>query len=178
MPVTPRVPKETPMYEPETGKMSRTWVIFFERLGNWTQIVNAAGDTSRKATFVIKRDLEVAEELTNHYIVRASGALYDAAATVIVPPVGASAQFDIEKSEDGGETWTSILNPDPGYLEIPDGNPNFVEQWGSEIFHPDPEIARVTYRKAPELTDLLRINGLQAGSTTPGKDFTIVIRWQ
>ena len=35
--VTPRVPHQTPMYEAD-GKMTRTWIIFFERLGNHLQI--------------------------------------------------------------------------------------------------------------------------------------------
>ncbi|MEN6537786.1 MAG: hypothetical protein ABFD89_29310 [Bryobacteraceae bacterium] len=163
--VTPRVPHQTPMYEPD-GKMSRTWVIFFEKLARFDP-----GDTNRKATFVLKRALTVENDLTNHYIVRVAGAFYDAALKAKLAPTGAAARFVIERSTDEGLTWESILNPNPGYLEIPDGDDSLIV-YDRGIFHPDPAIARV------EIGYLLRKNCTQIGSTTAGQDITSVVRWE
>jgi hypothetical protein len=163
--VTPRVPHQTPMYEAD-GRMSRTWVMFFEKLAHFDP-----GDINRKATFVLKRALTVEDDLTNHYIVRVAGGFYDAALNAKVPPTGAAARFTIERSTDEGVTWESVLNPDPGYLEIPDGDDSVVV-YEREIFQPDRAIARV------EAGDLLRINCTQIGSTDPGQDITVVVRWE
>lgn len=168
--VTPRVPHQTPMYE-DDGSMSRTWIIFFERLGNWTEIIEEFGD--KKATFCLIRDLEAVDDLTNHYIVRRAGQFYDVALEAKEPPVGAAARFDIERSEDGGETWTTIINSSPGYLEIGDGDGDVIlyTDEDDQIFDTDKTVARV------EVGDLLRINCDQAGSTTPGSEVSVVLRW-
>jgi len=172
--VTPCVPHKTPMYEKD-GAMSRTWIIFFERLGRWDEIHNTAGDTNRKATFVLKRELEVEDDLTNHYIVRAPGAFYDAAIKAKTAPTDAAARLVIERSTDEGGTWFTVLNPldeeTPGYLEIPDGDDTLI-LFDRSIFYDEPLIARVN------VDDLLRINCIQCGSTLPGQDITVVIRWE
>ena len=146
---------------------SRTWIIFLERLGNWTTIT---GGQEKKATFVLKAELTVEDDLTNHYIVRLPGTFYDAAINAKIAPVGAAARFTIEKSTDGGDTWATVLADDPGYLEIPDGDDGVV-LFDSSYFSNDPAV------KSVAKDNLLRINCTQIGSTTAGQDITVVVRW-
>ena len=59
---TPRVPIQTPMFD-EQGLLTRTWVIFFERLGNWTEISGGLGPYIR---VLLLKDLTVTDDCAEH----------------------------------------------------------------------------------------------------------------
>ena len=98
---TPRVPIETPMFDSQ-GLMTRTWVIFFEKLGKYgteDQIKDvidanqpAAAADYEYATFVIY-DTTVTDNATNVLPVRRGGTLVDAE---IVPRYDTTADFQID----------------------------------------------------------------------------------
>ena len=55
---TPRVPIQTPMFD-EQGLLTRTWVIFFERLGNWFELSDGGGGGTGALTDLYHRTLLV-----------------------------------------------------------------------------------------------------------------------
>jgi hypothetical protein len=101
--VTPRVPIQTPMFD-ESGNLTRTWVIFFERLG-------LTGDYE-KATFVIY-DPAVATNVTNLLPARRSGTAVDAE---IVPKQDVTSDFTFDilltRAGEPFDTRESIFGPD------------------------------------------------------------------
>lgn len=176
---TPRVPHQTPMYEPG-GTMSRTWIIFFERLGRWTEINQT--EAEKKATFGLVKLLTVTDDLTLHFIARTSGPFIDLAVNGKEPCTGAPVRIKIEKwHEDLPETpgaWKTIFSP-PGYIEIPVGNDD-VMFWTRE--ENDDAIRDEVFKEDGDgrilAGDMLRINCTQIGSTFAGKGYEFVLRWE
>src|SRR5262245_39009161 len=119
---TPRVPVQTPMFD-GNGLLTRTWVIFFERLGRVTEITEegalAAGEL--KATFGLLRELTIGADLTNHYICRSPGTYVNCAVNCKIAPIGSTARLVIEKSTDEGVTWANIF-ASPAYIELAIGD--------------------------------------------------------
>jgi len=170
MAVTPRVPKETPMFD-DGGRLTRPWIIFFEQLPQAAvrEIANEHLSTAGelKATFGLVRDLEVDNDLTNHYIARSPGAFKSLAVNAKQPPSGRAARFTIDKSTDEGATWHTIFADPPGYIEI--GADDSTRQDFTDVFAPG---AAGTIA----VGDLLRIGCLQAGSSTAGSGIEFVLR--
>jgi hypothetical protein len=166
---TPRVPLQTPMFD-QNGQLTRTWIIFFERLGlEKIETVEEAPPTAldRKATFGIVKDLEVADRLTLYYIVRKEGTFVDCVAKIAdVAPTGSSAILDIQRSTDDGVTWASIFPPG-NLLTLPAGSTDTVFK---SAFN-----ETVT---GVEVADLLRIGCTQIGSVTAGKGIEVVLQWE
>ena len=166
---TPRVPIQTPMFD-ERGLLTRTWIIFFERLGNWTSITEEEGpavDLDRKATFGLVKELEVADRLTLYYIVRKPGTFVDVVAKIAdQAPAGSDAILDIQRSTDDGATWASIF-PAGGLLTLPATSTATVIE---TTFSPTVDSVGVG--------DLLRIGCTQVGSVTAGKGIEVVLQWE
>ena len=180
---TPRVPIQTPMFD-EDGNLTRTWIIFFERLGQWTTIIEGDTLTRQKATFGLLRPLvSDTNDLTNHYIARAGGIFRNWTCNAKVPPIGQAAILDIERSVDEGETWFSIFRelddedePTNEYkIIIPEDDDSRID--GSTGFkEDDPETGDIDETRI-NAGDFLRINCVQAGSTEPGSDIEVVLQW-
>jgi len=166
---TPRVPIQTPMFD-ERGLLTRTWIIFFERLGRISEEEVTTGEgapNDRKATFGLVKELEIADRLTLYYIVRRAGTFLDVVAKIAdLPPAGSSAILDIERSTDDGETWESIFRPG-NLLVLPGGATATVFK---DVFS-----KTVT---GVEVGNLLRIGCTQIGSTDPGKGIEVVLQWE
>jgi hypothetical protein len=64
---TPRVPIQTPMFD-EVGNLTRTWVIFFERLG---MRAAAAADIFERT--LLLKDTTVGNDIADHVTVYAAG---------------------------------------------------------------------------------------------------------
>lgn len=122
----------------------------------------------RKATFGLVKALTVENDLTNHYISRTSGKFKDVAVKVKDAPTGSPARLVIEKSTDKGLTWNNIFK-DPGYIELEADRVTL--QLYKDVFKNDENgyIAE---------NDLLRINCIQIGSTNPGSQIEVVLRWE
>jgi len=60
MPVTPRVPIQTPMFD-DVGNLTRTWVIFFERLG-----LLPSTSTGPFIRVLLLKDLTVGSSIAEH----------------------------------------------------------------------------------------------------------------
>src|SRR5262245_7545150 len=60
MPVTPRVPIQTPMFD-DVGNLTRTWVIFFERLG-----LMPSTSTGPFIRVLLLKDLTVGDDIAEH----------------------------------------------------------------------------------------------------------------
>jgi hypothetical protein len=124
-----------------------------------------AGD---KATFGLVADLAVAQDLTNHYICRRSGVFVDCVVNLKTPPAGANAILDIEISTDDGASWNSVF---------PEGGANKINLPATSTA----TVTVTTFAAAPlniiAPGNLLRINCLQKGSTTPGSKIEVVLRW-
>ena len=124
----------------------------------------AAGD---KATFGILTDLTVAADLTNHYICRKGGAFVDCVVNLKTPPTGSPAILDIEISTDDAANWASIFPTGPK-ITLPAASTSTVTV---DTFEASP-LDRIA------AGNLLRVNCLQKGSTTPGNRIEVVLRWQ
>jgi hypothetical protein len=194
---TPRVPHDTPMWEDaEQTKMSRTWVIFFERLGRVSN--EDIDDPELKATFGLVRELTVEDDLTLHYIAKKPGRFTGLLVNGKQPATGSTVHIVIEKwkydttylGEGDPQEWLNIfadIDEGPGYIELADfdeldppldeGTPYL------EVFSPaagncefktehDGEDGQI------EAGDLLRINCTQIGSTFAGKGYEIVLHWE
>src|SRR5215203_7197991 len=138
----------------EDGNLTRTWVIFFERLGNWQSIVNNELLSAQKATFGLLRPLAVEADLTNHYIARAGGKFRNWTVNAKTPPTGATAILDIERSVDEGVTWFSIFEDD-AKIEIPAGDDTRID---GTLFAPDDEETEDIVEGRIDAGDFLRIN--------------------
>jgi hypothetical protein len=199
--VTPRVPKETPMFEdpPHNTMMSRTWVIFLERLGqSWTEVE----DPELKATFGLVRTLEVEDDLTLRFLCKRAGRFIGLHANGKLPATGSTVKISIEKwkydatylGEGEDQEWINIFadreeeeETIPGYIELadfdaidpplPTGTPYL------EVF--SPAAANVEFKAEHDgadgqiaVGDMLRINCLQVGSDYAGKGYEIVLHWE
>jgi hypothetical protein len=167
----PHVPIRTPMFEPD-GRLSRTWIIFFERLWMQPQSGDVPGggagpaELDRKATFGLVRPLEVSERLTLYYIVRKPGRFVDCVAKIAEQaPTGTDAILDIQRSRDDGATWESIF-PEDGLMILPADNT--ATMYTADF---SPAVDGV------EINDLLRIGCLQTGAVDPGKGIEVVLQW-
>jgi hypothetical protein len=162
---TIRVPHETPMFDKD-GIMSRTWIIFFEKLPKFAAENGIVPRGLKKATFGLVRTLTVENDLTNHFISLTSGRFIGWSVNAKNPPTGAAAILNIEISHDEGSSWHSIF--DSIKIEIPDGDNTRIDG----TFFTD-EIPHQRIQKG----DLLRINCEQIGSTFAGKDIEVVVYW-
>jgi hypothetical protein len=163
------------MFEPD-GRLSRTWIIFFERL--WSQpgsgdvVVPPGGgpgvaELDRKATFGLVKPLEVSDRLTLYYIVRKAGTFVDCVAKIAEQaPSGSDAILDIQRSQDDGSTWESIF-PEDGLLILPATETATLY---TADFSPTVNSVNVN--------DLLRIGCTQIGSVDPGKGVEVVLQWK
>jgi hypothetical protein len=162
----PHVPLRSPMFlDQEELRLTRPWVIFFERLASVQQgWQDPASFGELKATFGLVKELEVALDLTNHFICRTAGTFKNVAVNAKFPPSGQPARLDIQKSTDGGQTWATIFRD--GYIELaPD---NAAVQLFTDVFVDGAGISP---------GDMLRINCLQTGTTQAGKEIEVVLQW-
>ena len=87
---TPRVPHETPMYEttPE-GRMvlSRTWMIFFERLGREEAAVTTPGEAGPDLIWrtLLVKDSTIGNDIADHVTAQKTGTATRFAAVLRVP---------------------------------------------------------------------------------------------
>lgn len=194
-PTTPRVPWDTPMYEdpPHNKKMSRTWVIFLERLGNKYYTDGVTGDTEYKATFVLLRELTVANDLTDvHYIAKKAGRFKAIYANGKVPARGAEARIRIYKKPYAqlGDPPTIFENIFPdgeeeeGYISLPDADAlgQAADEAAAHVVSWEHTDAMPLFKSGEDGEiqpgDLLRIDCSQIGSEYPGKGYTIVLHWE
>lgn len=171
----PHVPVRTPMYDAD-GKLSRTWIIFFERLWRQPESGDVPGGgggggtpavNDQKATFGLLRPLEVDPQLTLYYIVRRAGTFKDVAAKIAeAAPTGADAILDIQRSTDDGTTWASIF-PSGSLLVLPAASTATVikNTFNGSV-------------NSVAIGDLLRIGCTQPGSLEPGKGIEVVLQWE
>jgi hypothetical protein len=184
---TPRVPQETLMYEigvDGVPRLTRVWMIFFERLGRiQTAAAGGATITRQKATFGLLRDLVTDEnDLTNHYIARGGGVLRNWTVNAKVPPSGQDAILDIQRSVDEGENWFSIFREvdeldeptDEFKIIIPADDDSRID--GTDFAADDEDTEDIVEGRI-DAGDFLRINCVQAGSTEPGSDIEVVLEW-
>lgn len=156
------------MFDAE-GRLTRTWVIFFERL--WMQPGSGEGPgpavNDQKATFGLVRSLEISDRLTLYYIVRRAGTFLDVVAKIAdESPTGSDAILDIQRSTDDGATWESIF-PEDDLLVIPAGATATVYR---DTFSPTVNSVAIG--------NLLRIGCTQIGSVDPGKGIEVVLQWE
>jgi hypothetical protein len=175
---------------PDFGAMSRTWIIFLERLGRWTELEGNLGDTEYKATFGLVRELTVEDDLTLHYIAQKAGRFTEIYANGKTPARGSAARIRIRKKKyadlgDPPTVFESILRDvgaEEGYIELADADAlgllpgeayveRFVHTAEAPIFE-DGELGTI----APG--DLLQISCSQIGSDYAGKGYEIVLRWE
>ncbi len=168
----PHVPVRTPMFEAD-GRLSRTWIIFFERL--WSQpgsgdVVTPPGgpgvtELDRKATFGLVKPLEISDRLTLYYIVRKAGTFIDCVAKIAEQaPTGSSAILDIERSQDDGSTWASIFSTAKLVLPATSTATVFTNAFSPTV-------------NTVAIGNLLRIGCTQTGSVDPGKGVEVVLQW-
>lgn len=165
----PAVPVRTPMFDAD-GKLSRTWIIFFERLWMQPESGDVPGGSptpqDRKATFGLVRELEISDRLTLYYIVRRAGTFVDCVAKIAdTAPTGADAILDIQRSTDDGATWHSIF-PAGNLLTLPDGETATVSKTTFS-----------TTITGVAIGHLLRIGCTQVGSADKGKGIEVVLQW-
>jgi hypothetical protein len=164
----PRVPLQTPMFDGDMtalGKLTRTWIIFFERA--FKAAATALGFGVDKATFGvgILYNIKVADDICPHYIVESPGDLQHVDFRIKVPPTGASLILDITRTSDNGTKHGSIFTTAPK-LVFPAGG---LLTYTAKNFLP--ENKHLSYK------DVLKINCTQIGSTIPGKLATVVAKW-
>jgi hypothetical protein len=192
MAATLRVPHETPMYEdpPHNTRMSRTWIIFFQKRHGAAAAVEA--DPDLKATFGLVRELTIADSLTLHYIVVKPGRFVGVLANGKQPCTGSPARIVIEKWHDDGDdetpgAWVNIfadIGEEPGYIELADADTLELEPGAPylEIFSPYVTPVATHFKSGDDgavvAGDLLRINCTQIGATFAGKGYEIVLRWE
>lgn len=171
----PYVPKNDPMFEdhagadgkpdgqPWTWKLTRTWMIFFERWGRTdSQIINNNGGGNETQPYTITAgigiggDIVVANDVCPPFEVRVPGAAVDVVANCKVAPVGADLIIDILAN------LSSIFGATK--LVIADGTTRGTQT----VFVTDPF--------ALALEDKITVNALQVGSGTPGRDLTFEIK--
>lgn len=157
----------------EHGNMTRTWIIFFERLGKVeSSEENETAIGPRKATFGLVRELTVENDLTLHFIARSPGTFIDIVANGKQPCTGSAARIVIQKSTDEGVTWATIFKS-PGYITLPADDDTLLI-WTKE----NDDIFAAGDAGKIAAGDLLRINCTQKGSTFAGKGYEVVLRWQ
>jgi hypothetical protein len=170
---TPRVPIQTPMFDgpaaKDLGNVTRTWIIFWERL--WRPALDFMAE--KKATFGLNKALAVENDLTLHYISRTSGTFKDLRIKCKTAPTGQAARLQIQKSTDEGDTWATIF-ADPGYVELPAGDDSLLEYAPTE----DDPLFAAGEAGTIAVDDLLRINCLRAGSVDAGKGIEVVLKWE
>ena len=156
----------------DKGAMTRTWIIFFERLALWeteNEVAAAEGaGGDKKATFGLVKTLTVEQDLTNHYIARTGGTFTGWVANAKNPPTGTDAILDIEISRDEGLSWASIFEGTDAIV-LPDGAADMAES---------PSFSLISGRNLIFPNNFLRINCTQIGSTFAGKDIEVVVSWE
>lgn len=166
----PAVPIRTPMFDGEErqdDELTRTWIIFFERLAGRRGLASS-GVGELKATFGLLRNLTVEDDLTNHFICRTGGTFYNLAVKPKIAPTGSAARIEIEISKDEGVTWFTIF-AGVGYIELAAGDATLQEFEG---------VFRTDAYGAIAVDELLRINCTQIGSTVAGKNIEFVLLWE
>ena len=160
----------------DDGNLTRTWIIFFERLGQWTTVIEDGSVPRPKATFGLLRPLVTDEnDLTNHYIARRAGKFRNWTCNAKTPPTGQDAVLDIERSVDEGATWFSIFDEDDSD-KIVIGEDDDTRIDGTAFKADDPLTEDITEGRI-DVGDFLRINCVQAGSVEPGRDIEVVLQW-
>ena len=184
----------------EQTKMSRTWIIFFERLG---QILNIAeNDPDLKATFGLNRMLTVEDDLTLRFCCKKPGRFLGLHVNGKLPARGSTVKIAIEKwkydtsylEEDEEQEWINIFadreeeeETIPGYIELADFDeldPPLAEGTPYlEVF--SPAAGNCEFSEGHDGDDgliapgdMLRINCLQVGATYAGKGYEIVLHWE
>lgn len=181
----------------EQTRMSRTWIIFFERLG---QVSNeAADDPELKATFGLVRELTEEDDLTLHFIAKKEGRFTGLLVNGKHPCRGSVAKISIEKwkydttylEESEEQEWINIFadieegeDTVPGYIELADFDeidpPLATGTPYLEVF--SPFAGNCTFKEGDDGQiapgDLLRINCVQIGEDFAGKGYEIVLHWE
>ena len=179
---------------PANTMMSRTWVIFLERLGqSWTEVE----DPELKATFGLVRTLTVEDDLTLRFCCKRAGRFIGLHVNGKTPAQGSTVRISIEKwkydtsylGEDPQE-WINIfadIDEGPGYIELADFDeldPPLAEGTPYlEVF--SPAAGNCEFSEGHDgddglidVGDMLRINCLQVGSVYAGKGYEIVLHWE
>jgi hypothetical protein len=179
----------------EQTKMSRTWVIFFERLGQGDA---EAEDPEMKATFGLNRLLTIEDDLTNHFISQTEGRFAGLLVNGKSPAKGDTVRIVIEKwkydttdlGEEDTQQWLNIfadIDDLPGFIELADFDaidPPLAEGTPYvEVFSPAAgtcEFKKESNGEDGQIApgDLLRINCTQIGSDYAGKNYEIVLSWE
>lgn len=103
MAVTPRVPIQTPMFDDE-GNLTRTWIIFFERLGMVQE--SAGGAVGPYHRTLLLKDTTVSDDIADHTTVYVAGT---AARLVGVLRVAIAADLTVRCNLNGDELITLTI---------------------------------------------------------------------
>lgn len=105
--------------------------------------------------------LAAGTDQTPHKTITRAGKIVKCYAEAKTGPVGAALVFDIYKSTDGGSTWATIWSTTANRIQIADG-----ARTGTQTSFDVTSVAE---------GDLLRIDVVSAGSTTPGNDAVVTL---
>lgn len=170
----PNVPLRTPMFD-EHGNLTRTWIIFFERLG-----MSEAGEPGpadvQSVVFGIATPIVIEDVGWYPEIALPAGQVWipiSARITAYTAPTGASIKVDCYYSIDAGNTWRRLFGADSSgnqaYLELPAGlhqNPSpFVSFAGGGA----PRDLRIPARA------LMRCAMKQVGATASGANVIVEV---
>lgn len=147
---------------------NRRWLVN-PKVGIQTNIAvgGGAANPDLKATFGvgIEAPIEVANDITNHYLVRKAGRPFQVSVAAKVAPVDSDLILDIKHSNSAGLIWTSIfLAGDANKIIVPIGSIEHLTYTG--IF-----AASMTFA----IRDMLRMDCLQADGTV--QDIEVVLEW-
>ena len=146
---------------------NRRWLVN-PKVGLTTNIAVGGGtssDPDLKATFGVGVELAiaVANDITNHYLVRKAGRPFQVSVAPKTAPVSSALILDIKRSDRFGVTWTTIFGATK--IVVPIGSIEHLTFTG--IF-----ASAMTFA----IKDMLRIDCLQADGTV--QDVEVVLEWQ
>ena len=119
MPVTIRVPHETPMYESD-GSMSRTWIIFFEKLKR-SEVIEEGAAGPYKRTLLLK-DTTEGNDIADHVT-----AYHNGTATRIVGVLRIAIEEDLTvRVNKNGDELVTITIPSGTAVDAPLEETTFV----------------------------------------------------
>lgn len=171
----PAVPVRTPMFEGFNNALTRTWIIFFERLAGLRGLASggdiirhiALGINGELGVGVVPRDVEITPGAGN--VFRCQAALINAE----TPATGGPIKVDFQYCDDaydvpkGSRTWKNIFETDTGDLDLLADH--LQRETGLEQFSGDPAPLDLPHRA------LVRIRVMLVGSTTPGSNLGVQI---
>ena len=149
------------MFDPETGNLTRTWIIFFEKLGLGSGSGSGADDC--QFTIAVNGPIAVGDDVPPHKIINQPGTPAWAKIEAKIPPTGASIILDVILRPAAGGPDVSIFGDTK--LVLPAGSTTIAVQ---TTFAED-----IRFRVGDRLIGKV----VQVGSTYPGSQISATIFW-